>query len=120
MCGVAGYVGLDPVEGRALLRRMIELQAHRGPDGEGFYVTERAGLGHSRLAVIDRAGGEQPMHSPDGRHALVYNGEVYNYRELRAELAELGHEFATASDTEVVLAAWREWGQEAFWATTPS
>src|SRR5438270_1896946 len=114
MCGLAGYVGLDPADGLELLRRMVEVQVHRGPDGEGVYTTDRSGLGHCRLAVIDRVGGEQPMRSADGRHALVYNGEVYNYRELRAELSDLGHEFATASDTEVVLAAWRQWGEEAF------
>ncbi len=114
MCGLAGYVGIDEESGRPLLRRMAELQAHRGPDGEGFFATGRLGLAHRRLAVIDKVGGEQPMRSADRRYVLVYNGELYNFRELRAELVELGHEFTTQSDTEVVLAAWTRWGHPAF------
>ena len=114
MCGLAGYVGIDEEHGRALLARMADLQAHRGPDGEGFFMAGGLGLAHRRLAVIDKVGGEQPMRSADGRYVLVYNGEVYNFRELRAELASLGHEFATSSDTEVVLAAWTRWGHPAF------
>src|SRR2546423_15174231 len=88
---------------------MAAVQAHRGPDGEGFFTAGLVGVAHRGLAVIDRAGGEQPMS--DGRYVLVYNGEVYNFRELRAEL---GHRFRTASDTEVVLASWRAWGVAAF------
>ena len=114
MCGLAGYVGIDEARGRVLLQRMADLQAHRGPDGQGFFTAGRVGLAHRRLAIIDRAGGEQPMRSPDGRYVLVYNGEVYNYRELRAELSALGHRFVTNSDTEVLLAAWCRWGHRAF------
>ncbi len=114
MCGIAGYVGLPADVGEATLRRMARQLVHRGPDGEGMVTGDRYGLAHRRLAVIDRAGGEQPMRSADGRWLLVYNGEVYNYRELREELIELGHTFRTRSDTEVVLAAWTEWGEAAF------
>ncbi|HET6213943.1 MAG TPA: asparagine synthase (glutamine-hydrolyzing) [Micromonosporaceae bacterium] len=114
MCGLAGYVGVDSERGRSLLQRMADLQAHRGPDGEGFFIAGQIGLAHRRLAVIDRAGGEQPMCSAYGRYVLVYNGEVYNFRELRAELGSLGCEFHTHSDTEVVLAAWTRWGHAAF------
>jgi asparagine synthase (glutamine-hydrolysing) len=114
MCGLAGYVGISAGYGRDVLRRMADVQAHRGPDGEGFFTAGLVGLAHRRLAVIDRAGGEQPMSSADGRYVLVYNGEVYNFRELRAELAAAGHTFTTASDTEVVLAAWQDWGTAAF------
>jgi asparagine synthase (glutamine-hydrolysing) len=114
MCGIAGYVGLPAdAAGERVLRRMARQLEHRGPDGEGIWQHGPVGLVHRRLAVIDRAGGEQPMRSPDGRYVLVYNGEVYNYRELRAELAELGHEFRTRCDTEVVLAAWAQWGSAA-------
>lgn len=114
MCGIAGYVGLAPdAADETVLRRMARQLSHRGPDGEGTFVRGRVGLAHRRLAVIDRAGGEQPMHSADGRYVLVYNGEVYNYRELREELAGLGHRFTTRSDTEVVLAAWAQWGSAA-------
>ncbi|MDQ1659024.1 MAG: hypothetical protein QOD41_4107, partial [Cryptosporangiaceae bacterium] len=99
MCGVAGYVGLARGDGLARLRAMAQVQAHRGPDGDGFAAGERWGLAHRRLAVIDRLGGEQPKYSPDGRYVLVYNGEVYNYRELRNELSGLGHVFRTSGDT---------------------
>lgn len=114
MCGIAGYVGLTVEAGaEAVLRRMARQLEHRGPDGEGVLVRGRVGLAHRRLAVIDRAGGEQPMASADGRYLLVYNGEVYNYRQLRDELAGLGYGFRTRSDTEVVLAAWAQWGAAA-------
>lgn len=114
MCGLAGYVGIGEAHGRLLLQRMADLQVHRGPDGQGFFTAGRVGLAHRRLAIIDRVGGEQPMRSPDGRYVLVYNGEVYNFRQLRAELTGAGHEFTTSSDTEVVLAAWLRWGHRAF------
>jgi asparagine synthase (glutamine-hydrolysing) len=114
MCGIAGYVGISSGYGPAILERMADAQVHRGPDGAGIFVHELTGLAHRRLVVIDRVGGEQPMRSPDGRYVLVYNGEVYNYRELRAELAAQGYRFTTASDTEVVLAGWLAWGPAAF------
>ena len=114
MCGIAGYVGISEAWGEPVLRRMAAAQAHRGPDGEGIVTVGLIGLAHRRLAVIDRPGGAQPMRSPDGRYLLVYNGEVYNYRALRAELAAEGYEFTTAGDTEVVLAAWQHWGTAAF------
>lgn len=115
MCGIAGYVGLESGDGsEAVLRRMARQLEHRGPDGEGIVRHGRVGLAHRRLAVIDPAGGAQPMRSPDGRHVIVYNGAVYNYRELRQQLAGHGHRFVTNCDTEVVLAAWRQWGEGAF------
>lgn len=114
MCGIAGYIGISAAWGEPLLRRMADAQVHRGPDGDGYLTDGLIGLAHRRLAVIDRAGGQQPMRSADGRYAMVYNGEVYNYRELRAELTGLGHHFSTEGDTEVVLAAWVQWGRAAF------
>ncbi len=114
MCGLAGYVGISASYGRGVLQRMAAVQEHRGPDGEGFFVSGLTGLAHRRLAVLDRPGGAQPMTSPDGRYVLAYNGEIYNYRELRTELAALGRTFASAGDTEVVLAAWERWGPAAF------
>jgi asparagine synthase (glutamine-hydrolysing) len=113
VCGIAGYVGLAPGTGDTVLRRMARQMVHRGPDGEGIVRHGRTGLAHRRLVVIDRAGGEQPMRSADGRYLLVYNGEVYNYRELREELAGRGDSFTTRGDTEVVLAAWARWGPAA-------
>ena len=114
MCGVAGYVGLDEATGAPVLAAMAAAQRHRGPDGDGTFTGPGFGLAHQRLAIIDRARGAQPMVSPDGRYALSYNGEVYNFRELRAELAAAGRSFATDSDTEVVLAAYEHWGTAAF------
>ncbi|HZE39097.1 MAG TPA: asparagine synthase (glutamine-hydrolyzing) [Stackebrandtia sp.] len=114
MCGIAGYAGELEVDAAPMLRRMTDAMEHRGPDGEGFTYGRGFGLGHRRLAVIDRKGGDQPMWSPDRRYAMAYNGEVYNYRELRDELSAAGYAFSSASDTEVVLAAWRHWGNDAF------
>ncbi|MDN5795545.1 MAG: asparagine synthase (glutamine-hydrolyzing) [Intrasporangium sp.] len=112
MCGIAGYVGFDADE--ALLRRMNECQRHRGPDGEGTLVHGRGGLAHRRLSIIDVAHGQQPMSTADGRFTIAYNGEVYNYLDLRGRLEDLGHRFRTDSDTEVVLEAFAAWGSEAF------
>lgn len=92
---------------------MTRLAQHRGPDGEGHYVCENVGLGHTRLAIIDLStAADQPMHSRGRRLTIVFNGEIYNYLELRKELKQLGHQFATRSDTEVILEAYAEWGSE--------
>jgi asparagine synthase (glutamine-hydrolysing) len=119
MCGIVGWVAYQRnlVHERAALRAMTATAALRGPDAEGLWTDAHCGVGHRRLAVIDLAGGVQPMLAEefdnDGRAvaALTYSGEVYNYRELRAELSALGHTFSTASDTEVVLRAYLEWGE---------
>ena len=112
MCGIAGL--FDP-QGSAqfappTIERMTDALVHRGPDGAGVWSAEGIGLGHRRLSIIDLAGSPQPMHSADGRCVIVFNGEIYNYRELRAELAGEGARFATDGDTEVILAAWQRWG----------
>lgn len=116
MCGIAGIVDL---RGEAVAPSAIEkitgLIAHRGPDGAGFWFSDdkRIAFGHRRLAIIDPgARGDQPMHSGDGRFVIVYNGEVYNFLELRAELQAAGVPFRTESDTEVILAAWQAWGPD--------
>jgi len=87
---------------------------HRGPDSEGVLLDRDFGFGMRRLSIIDLAGSDQPIFSADGRHAIVFNGEIYNYRELRDQLRALGHRFGTEGDTEVVLAAWRQWGEAAW------
>ncbi len=115
MCGIAGWIGLG--EGLRTLTAMTGAIAHRGPDGEGAVLlpVERgltAGLGHRRLSIIDLATGAQPMESHDGRFTIVFNGEIYNYVELRHELRERGATFRSHSDTEVILEAWRLWGEE--------
>jgi asparagine synthase (glutamine-hydrolysing) len=116
MCGIAGIAELrgGQVDPRAL-QRLTDLLAHRGPDGEGswFDAHRSVALGHRRLAIIDPSeGGRQPMLSADGRHVIVYNGEIYNFLELRSELERGGRRFRTESDTEVILAAWDEWGAD--------
>ncbi len=112
MCGIAGYHGLPADE--ALLQRMNDCQQHRGPDGEGIVTSGPCGLAHRRLSIIDVAHGQQPMDTAEGRYSIAYNGEVYNYLDLRAELEALGRTFTTDSDTEVVLEAFAEWGPDAF------
>ncbi|MBI6545435.1 MAG: asparagine synthase (glutamine-hydrolyzing) [Cyanobacteria bacterium NC_groundwater_1444_Ag_S-0.65um_54_12] len=115
MCGITGFFNLDGEPASPiLLRRMTDAIAHRGPDGEGFYIDSFIGLGHRRLAIIDLSpAGHQPMVTRDGRYALSYNGEIYNYQELRLELEALGYQFHSRTDTEVVLYAFAQWGQRA-------
>jgi len=113
MCGIAGIVNFrgDAVE-QAEISRLTSLLAHRGPDGDGawFSGNRSVAFGHRRLAIIDPGpGGYQPMLSPDGRYVIIFNGEIYNFLELRRELESLGASFRTESDTEVILEAWRVW-----------
>src|SRR5579884_187048 len=112
MCGIAGIFTADP--GRPVplrvLHRMTAALAHRGPDGDGFHVEPGLGLGHRRLAIIDLAGGRQPIFNEDGSVAIVFNGEIYNHAALRKELRAHGHVFRTRSDTEVIVHAWESWG----------
>ncbi|GAA3642960.1 asparagine synthase (glutamine-hydrolyzing) [Nonomuraea antimicrobica] len=117
MCGICGWVDFerDLREARDTAQAMTDTMACRGPDDEGLWTAPHAAIGHRRLAIIDLAGGRQPMVADDdGREpaVLTYSGEVYNYRELRAELIARGHRFRTQSDTEVVLRAYLEWGQD--------
>jgi asparagine synthase (glutamine-hydrolysing) len=112
MCGICGRLNFDrhqPVDAQ-LVRAMMDRLQHRGPDGAGAYVSGPIGLGHRRLSIIDLAGGRQPMANEDGAIQLVYNGEIYNYRELRAELLEAGHCFRSGSDTEVIVHLYEEMG----------
>ena len=109
MCGICGSVG-DP-RGRAAIEAMVAALRHRGPDANGTWTSDATALGHTRLAIIDlTAAGNQPMVSADGRCALVFNGEIYNYRELRHELRQQGERFQSTSDTEVILQGYRRWG----------
>src|SRR5438067_6533238 len=111
MCGVAGYLSLN---GRpaslAVLKAMTQKLIHRGPDGDGHFIDETLALGHRRLAILDLTDqSRQPMATPDGRFILSYNGELYNFLELRQELESRGHAFQSTGDTEVVLHALAEW-----------
>lgn len=115
MCGVAGILNFngEPVA-PVVLQRMAAAIAHRGPDGEGFYIDGNFGLAHRRLAIIDLSpSGHQPMLSRDGRYALSYNGEIYNFQELRVELESFGHQFRSRTDSEVLLYALAHWGEAA-------
>jgi asparagine synthase (glutamine-hydrolysing) len=113
MCGISGVFALDGrlhPDARAAVPLMNAAIAHRGPDGEGFFDAVDVSLGHRRLAIIDRAGGHQPMTNEDGTCQIIFNGEVYNHRELRPELEAKGHRFRTSSDTEAILHAYEEYG----------
>ena len=115
MCGIAGILNLDGAPAsESTVTSMADAIIHRGPDGFGSWAEGPAAFGHRRLAIIDLSElGRQPMHTPDGRYVLTYNGEVYNFPELRAELERLGHVFRSHSDSEIVLHAWAEWGTKA-------
>jgi asparagine synthase (glutamine-hydrolysing) len=117
MCGIAGFAGSDQSRREAdfgLVHRMCEAIRHRGPDDEGIHVDAGVGLGMRRLSIIDLATGRQPIHNEDRSVWIVFNGEIYNYRELADELARRGHTFYTSSDTEVIVHAYEQWGEQAF------
>ena len=113
MCGIVGIFDLRGQRkiDRALLSAMNESQRHRGPDGSGLHLGPGIGLGHRRLAVIDLATGAQPLYNEDRTIAVVYNGEIYNYRDLFPELLACGHRFSSQSDTEAIVHGWEEWGE---------
>ncbi len=113
MCGIVGFIAeVTEPEANTWLRACVRSIKHRGPDGVGSDFRHSVGLGHARLAIIDPKGGVQPMFSDDRKFSITYNGEVYNFNELRTELEKIGHRFRTRSDTEVVLAAYQQWGAD--------
>jgi asparagine synthase (glutamine-hydrolysing) len=114
VCGIAGFTHENRSVQPGLIQRVTSSLIHRGPDQQGVYESHHASLGAVRLSIIDLVSGEQPLRSEDGDTVLVYNGEVYNHTELRAELQALGHRFLTRSDTEVVLRAFLEWDTDCF------
>jgi asparagine synthase (glutamine-hydrolysing) len=114
MCGIAGIVDLlerRPVD-RDLLGRMTDSMTHRGPDGSGFHVEPGVGFGHRRLSIIDLEGGKQPLYNEDGTVVVTYNGEIYNFQDIEDELRASGHQFRTRCDTEVIVHAWEQWGEQ--------
>ena len=114
MCGICGqfnFIRKDPVEPN-VVRRMTATIAHRGPDDEGYFFDGPAGLGFRRLSIIDLAGGHQPMSDVEEKVWVILNGEIYNFKELRAELEQYGHRFRTKSDTEVIIHGYRQWGTD--------
>jgi asparagine synthase (glutamine-hydrolysing) len=113
MCGICGAIGFDSIEtGEAIVRRMLAAIIHRGPDEEGILVTPRVVAGARRLSIIDLPGGSQPVWNETGTIAVVFNGEIYNFQELRQELETRKHKFRTKSDTEVIVHAYEEWGED--------
>src|SRR5205823_6000056 len=125
MCGIAGFADSTAGGGGqqsparleaefSLVHRMCDVIRHRGPDDEGMHVEPGLALGMRRLSIIDLAGGRQPMHNETRTIWIVFNGEIYNYRELRRELETRGHQFYTSSDTESIVHAYEEWGEDAF------
>jgi len=108
-CGICGFVGLSD---RELLRSMCEEIRHRGPDDTDFFLDGNVGLGIDRLKIIDLVSGDQPIHNEDGSIWVVFNGEIYNYKELKSELSARGHRFCTESDTECIVHAYEEWGDD--------
>src|SRR5688572_16541410 len=110
MCGIAGFFGAPkaPLQARALLQNMVAAIGHRGPDEQGWFHEGEAGLGHARLSILDLAGGHQPMANADGSIWISFNGEVFNFVELRQELIARGRVFRTTSDTEVILQLYEE------------
>jgi asparagine synthase (glutamine-hydrolysing) len=120
MCGIAGFVEsstttspFDTDTSRGLVHRMCDVIRHRGPDDEGVWVDEGVALGMRRLSIIDLSTGHQPIHNEDRSVWIVFNGEIYNFRELRRELEAAGHRFYTSTDTEVIVHAYEQWGKEA-------
>lgn len=113
MCGIAGLFDISGQRefDRGLLHAMNQTQFHRGPDEDGLFLEPGVALAHRRLSIIDLSSGQQPMHSEDGSVTVVYNGEIYNFLLLAQELRELGYQFRTRCDTEVILYAWQEWGE---------
>src|SRR3989339_353453 len=116
MCGIAGVLEFESGHRPSMegLQRMANVLSHRGPDEEGFYQKGSIGLAHRRLSIIDLVSGHQPMESPDGNVCVIFNGEIYNFPELKADLQQRGYIFRTKSDTEVLLALYLCYGLEAF------
>src|ERR1700736_6918674 len=114
MCGICGqfnFIRRDPVD-RDTIRRMTGTVVHRGPDDEGYFFDAGVGFGFRRLSIIDLAGGHQPMSDAEETVSVMLNGEIYNFKELRAESEKRGHQFRTNSDTEVIIHGYKEWGTE--------
>ena len=111
MCGIAGYISEKNKPTKKILKAMTDRMAHRGPDAEGFYLDDKAALGHRRLSIIDLSTGDQPIYNENKDIVIIFNGEIYNFLELKEELKDK-YKFATKSDTEVILHGYEEWGHE--------
>src|SRR5512132_2585926 len=114
MCGIAGIVAADRLHAdeRARLTDMRDVLSHRGPDDAGMFTDAQGGLAHRRLSIVDLASGHQPLANEDETIWIVFNGEIYNHRDIRAELEAAGHRYRTQSDTETIVHAYEQWGDE--------
>lgn len=112
MCGIAGVVSPKIDDKEAIIGKMVAKITHRGPDDDGFYVDKNIAMGMRRLAIIDLETGRQPIATEDGKLVIVFNGEIYNYKQLKEELLQKGHKFKTTSDTEVILKMYEEYGEK--------
>ena len=110
MCGIAGIINISSPPQKPLMEKMCGIMKHRGPDGEGYYAEGAVALGHRRLSIIDLEGGKQPLSNEDGTVWITYNGEIYNFPDIRKELIEKGHRFKTKSDTDTIVHAYEEYG----------
>ena len=114
MCGIAGYISLDPFDSGSFIKNAVDSLSHRGPDEHGYFSNEKTCLLNTRLSIIDIEGGSQPFYSENKSMAVVQNGEIYNYLEIRKDLIDLGVKFNTKSDTEVILKAYEVHGEKCF------
>src|SRR5688572_27206576 len=114
MCGIAGFAATSPIgaDGRDRARQMRDVLVHRGPDGAGLWADDHAVLAHRRLSIVDLAGGHQPLSNETGAIWVTFNGEIYNHADVRAELETAGHQYRTRSDTETIVHAYEQWGDE--------
>jgi len=113
MCGICGIYNFDgQFVDEEILRKMNHTLIHRGPDGEGYFIESNMGLGHRRLSIIDLESGKQPMGNEDGSIQVVFNGEIYNFLELKKDLEAKGYRFRTRSDTETIIYGYEEWGED--------
>src|ERR1700690_2234327 len=115
MCGIVGFHTEHKEDREVLSRRIHKMTSclkHRGPDGDGYYVGDNVALGHRRLSIIDLATGQQPIFNEDKSKCVIFNGEIYNYKEIKDELIKKGHIFMSASDTETIIHAFEEWGDD--------
>ena len=111
MCGICGFTG-KPDNREEVIRKMTGVITHRGPDSDGFFSDDYISMGFRRLSIIDLQAGNQPIYNEDKTLVLTFNGEIYNYKELRSELTKSGHTFATDSDSEVLVHGFEEWGED--------
>ena len=114
MCGIVGFVDREVTDKKMIIKKMADRIKHRGPDGEGFYTDSDIALGHRRLSIIDLKTGDQPIFNENKDKVIVFNGEIYNYRELKEDLLKCGHKFTTETDTEVILHGYEEYQEEIF------